>query len=163
MGVFDFLGDIDVSTLSSGLRKELVKQGAYSGLKSGLSSTQTKIDLRNNGLSFGNDAFSEHWQNARESSIGFQHVTEIGLNDGINIRNLPSSKLLTKPFGAIVKYDVFDEEGNFISEKTVRIDLDDLTTPADILNSAMDYLSQNYPISDEELDTLKIVGAMRQA
>jgi len=163
MGVFDFLGNINVNTLSFGLKNELVKQGAYSGLKAGLTATQTKIDLRNNGLSFGNDMFSEYWQYARESSLGFQHVTEIGLNDGITIRNLPSSKLLTKPFGAVVKYDIFDDEGNFIAEKTVRVDLDELTTPQNILDSALKFLNENYPISDEELNTIGLVGAMRRS
>jgi len=162
MAIFDFLQDIDLSTLSRALKDELVKQGAYAGLKAGQTLTQTRIDLRNNGLSFGNDIFSGYWQQARESSIGFQHVTEIGLEDDINIRNLPSSNLLTKNFGAIVEYDILDEEGNLIGVKTSRVDVDKLTTPSELLQASKEFVTKNYPIAGIQLDSMRLLGALRQ-
>lgn len=140
--------------------EEMIFRGAEFGIGAEITQTQTKIELRQRGFSFGNERFSALWNGIRDEEQGFKHFATINQDALAFDSVLPQRDYFNTRYRYVGQFQSIDRFGTIGSANTLAIDSDIRLTPAQALPLLADLALTRYGASMRELDSIEIIGAI---
>lgn len=163
MGLFDLFADEISPDLAYDAKWNIITSAIEYSITEGISQYATNKGLRDIGLRFDNNRFSDIYKDLSGWRTSFSYQLGIGADTIPKPDLFAQSKYeITADYGYVGQYFTVDQKTGLLKQNTFRYDSDELLTRSDATDALENYFNNKYPKQGEEIvGGIEFIGSIR--